>query len=694
MRILLAYPPSFAMPSMPFGALGLLNACLRRRGHTTHILDINAEAFTVMSRREVLSALFEVLDRDLDRLQRIASPSAIEADYARTLRRLSVYPRDLLLTAQDAAESMQRPECFFDPATFLRMSSILRTTHAFLHAATPSLDPRNTHFVRDLFARLAIEDTDAYSFVYVSDTLPKVAALRPDVIAFTCPFSPQIATAMRFARDVRRILPDVRFVMGGTGISDAAGVVLPDPRFYDFIDHAIVGDGEESLPALIDALEGRGRLDDVPGLWRREGAVVVRTTDHAEADMNRSPAPDYTGLDFSHYRLPDRTAIYTTSRGCYYGKCTFCPESFRQGFRMRSPENVYADIRSLVLDQGIRHIHFFDPLAPPRTLVHVAREIARESLPVRWYAEVKFERIYQSPDYLRTLRDGGCRILQFGLESGVQRILDRMHKGNRLDQIEPMLDNLRRNEIACAVTWFIGFPTEDEEDARETWRYIRRHRDAIQLSLYTGTFGLGTDVPVYRSPGDYGIRIVVDDAGNPAYRRDDGRDWDHRSLHEAFFVRSDIPIAVSGASLLYATEHPELLPAISGTAAVGPPDFEDPPVADRTVAVPAENRGADLGPEAGAQSRYCMLIAATGEILDMDAADLSLLERIGTAPVAVAGVLAGETDPEGALLRIGRLLQRGALVSPAAAAAPVADGAFRAGTAPPPAIRRIFRRRA
>jgi len=41
---------------------------------------------------------------------------------------------------------------------------------------------------------------------------------------------------------------------------------------------------------------------------------------------------------------------------------------------MRSPENVYADIREIVRNQGVRNIHFFDPLTPPRTLAHLSRE--------------------------------------------------------------------------------------------------------------------------------------------------------------------------------------------------------------------------------------------------------------------------------------------------------------------------------
>jgi hypothetical protein len=355
---------------------------------------------------------------------------------------------------------------------------------------------------------------------------------------------------------VKRHLPHVKFIVGGTGISDAQDVLLTDPRFYDFIDYPVVGDGEEALTLCLDAIAGKASFDAVPGLWTRKDGKECKPATSRLVDMDASPCPDYRDVDFSHYMLPEKAGFYTTSRGRYYGKCTFCPESFRVGFRMRSPENVYADIRKIVAEQGVKYIHFFDPLTPPRTLAHLSREVAREALPLKWHAEVKFEKIYTSREYMRNLSQGGCSLLQFGFESGVQRVLDGMQKGNKLDQIELMLDNLHDHRINVAVTWFIGFPTESEEDARETWRYLRRHSDRIHLSLYTGTFGLGHDVPVFQHPEDYDIKLLFDAEGNPTYERNDGSHWDQQPLHKSYHVRSDIPLAISGAGASLRGESP------------------------------------------------------------------------------------------------------------------------------------------
>ena len=661
MRVLLAYPPDFNPPTMPFGALALLNACLKQYGHETRCLDINAEAFVAMLAPQNLGRYFELLDIGVESLRKMPARTPDQDRQLEILERLYAYPRHLMLKSNDCYREIRERENFFDPEKYVHMDRVLRMTHSLLHSLTPSLDPRNSNYRRQLYEFLVTETIDPYSEYYQSGLIPRLIATKPELIALTCPFSTQISTGMYFAKLLKRAMPGVKFVMGGTGISDAVDVVLTDPRYYEFIDYAIVGDGEESLPDLVHAMEGKKSLDDVAGLWRRENGEVVQPKRYHNVDMNLTPTPDYRDIDFSPYAIPEPASIYTTSRGCYYGKCTFCPESFRQGFRKRSPQRVYEDVRDIVLNQGVRNIHFFDPLTPPVTLEYVARQVAKENLPVNWYAEVKFETIYTNKEYVRKLAQGGCRQLQFGFESGVQRVLDGMIKGNKLDQIEIILENLKENDITVAVTWFVGFPTENEPDARESWSFVRRHAETIFLSLYTGRFGLGHDVPVFQKPEDYNVDIVYDADGNIGYKRRDGGDWNQIPLHETFHVRSDIPIAINAAGLLFATYNREGLLKIRGMSTVGPAAHEGPPLADRTASVPAENNWIELAPDDAGKRRGVCFVAQSCERFDIDAADIVLLERLKSGPVRLGDLLRAAPEDERAALerRLALFVNRG-----------------------------------
>ena len=659
MRVVIAYPPDLHIPSMIFGALPLLSACLKERGHETELVDVNADAFDAMLHPQNLDRYFAIMDSAIEEFAAKPDRTPSEEAIYRRLLRYQVFPRELIREARACAEGMKDPDTFYDPERYIHMSRVVHTAHAWLSVGTPNLDPRNKNFIDQLYEYLEEERLDPYLENYQSGIFPRIREFGPQLVALSCPFSPQLATGMMFAKLLRRFAPETKVVMGGTGLSDHAKLMLGDPRFYDYVDFGIVGDGEESLPDLADAIESGEdeAFDRVPGLWRRSGADITEPSVQKSVNMDQNPVPDYTAVNFTLYMLPEKTAIYTTSRGCYYNKCTFCPESFRLSFRKRSPQKVFEDVRDMAERQGVRNIFFLDPLTPPITLQHVAKNIAKEHLDISWYAEVKFENIYTNRDYVKKLAEGGCRQLQFGFESGVQRVLDDMKKGNRLDQIEVMLDLLSEYGITVGVTWFIGFPTESEADARETWRFMRRRNDAIHLSFYTGTFGLGHDVPVFQHPERFGVDITFDDDGNLGYSRHDGADWDKKPLHEAFHARGDLPLSYTGAGLLYAIHHPERLLRIKGTTVVGPPSIDAPALAERFVRVGAENHQVRVGTDG------LVFVASSGEIYEVDNFDYDLLRRIGRDGVQLSDVLDDSSAPTDITERVRRMVDRGMVES-------------------------------
>ena len=98
---------------------------------------------------------------------------------------------------------------------------------------------------------------------------------------------------------------------------------------------------------------------------------------------------------------------------------------------------------------------------------------------IGWHGFVRFERDLLDPDFVSGLAAGGCRMLQLGLESGSQQVLDRLQKGTRLDEVARMLDNLRQAGIATYVYIMLGTPGETREDAELTLQFLERHAGAI-----------------------------------------------------------------------------------------------------------------------------------------------------------------------------------------------------------------------
>ena len=184
----------------------------------------------------------------------------------------------------------------------------------------------------------------------------------------------------------------------------------------------------------------------------------------------------------------------------------------------------------------------------------------------------------------------------------------------------------------------------------------------MHLQLYTGTFGLGHDVPVFQHPEEYDVKVTLDEGGNPTYPRNDGGDWNHEVLHRGFNARSDISLTNCGIALMYAANRPDLISALRGLAALGPVSYENPPLEERTAWVPPENGLLEL-PAAGGVRRYRVHVAQSGATFEADQADVDLLNRIGAGGCEL-GLLIGAADaPSDKRARLGRLVDGGMLES-------------------------------
>ena len=90
------------------------------------------------------------------------------------------------------------------------------------------------------------------------------------------------------------------------------------------------------------------------------------------------------------------------------------------------------------------------------------------------------------------MKRAGCKALQFGIESGSQRILRKMNKPFSIDQAELILRSSFSAGIQNFINLLIGFPGETEEDFMETLCFLERNRQFIQ--------GFGSITPCYLTP--------------------------------------------------------------------------------------------------------------------------------------------------------------------------------------------------
>ena len=247
---------------------------------------------------------------------------------------------------------------------------------------------------------------------------------------------------------IRKEFPGARIILGGglvTSWMKRPGWKNP---FAGLVDHLIAGPGEAPLLELLGSKAGK----------------------------QIHYAPDYESLPIHDYLSPGFILPYSGSSGCYWNKCSFCPETAEDNPYVPIPaEEVTVELSALVKKAKPVLVHLLDNSVSPALM----RALAEEPLEVPWYGFARFGKELMDVDYCMQLKRSGCVMLKLGLESGDQGVLDTMQKGIDLETASRVLKNLHQAGIAAYVYLLFGTPAETITEARKTLEFVVKHREAI-----------------------------------------------------------------------------------------------------------------------------------------------------------------------------------------------------------------------
>jgi radical SAM superfamily enzyme YgiQ (UPF0313 family) len=337
--------------------------------------------------------------------------------------------------------------------------------------------------------------------------LDEVDFARYGWIGISITFGPQLVPSLLTALWIRRRGFRGRLVLGGACSQYIVDVFETHPQLFDFLDILIVREGESALLALSE--DPRIPAADVTNAVARTLDGAVRLVGRCQSeDFAGLPAPDYAGMPLDLYFAPEAVMISAASRGCYFNRCAFCIPSFGrlEAYRLRGPDAVVSELRSLRSQTGSKYLFFADDCIPPSHLLRIWNSWGRDS-PWSWQAEMRLEKALTF-DTLRCLRRSGCVQLIFGLESANQRVLDSMVKGTRREIADRILSDCDSLGINVNVQTMIGFPRETTEEALETFDYLRS--SSLRVSSFSmGPFRLLGRTAIAESPELFGVSEVT-----------------------------------------------------------------------------------------------------------------------------------------------------------------------------------------
>ena len=325
----------------------------------------------------------------------------------------------------------------------------------------------------------------------------EIRRIKPHLVGLSFLSTTSYPYAKILAHMVRAADSHVKIAFGGVFASLNAQLVKLQVPEVDFVCR---GDGEQ---LILDLLE---RLDDpetVTGVtWQKDGTIQHNANRIPERNLDQWPFPDRSSLSLDFVEsMPldvpailslDRFTTMQTSRGCPW-PCVFCDiPIFNEGkWRSRSAGSVVKEMKELQ-DEGYGAVYFVDDhfLLQPKRIQAICNGINEKAITIEWGCEGRVDSVCM--DLFPAMAKAHCRTLMFGIESGSQKILDRLKKEQTLQQIEMAVDRAKDAGIEIVHGFFVvGIPDETEEDLRATFRFAAKLRiDSFgfnRLCVYRGT---------------------------------------------------------------------------------------------------------------------------------------------------------------------------------------------------------------
>jgi len=361
----------------------------------------------------------------------------------------------------------------------------VQTYNADFNVNKKSIDPSGEYLSGKGFKRylLTLKDT---SFSIWEEVKKSIQDYNPSVIGLTVK-SQNFTSGTIVAKIAKKINPDIKIIVGGAH-STMNGKKVFDSNYIDF---ACIGEGENTVAELINALEKDLDLNTVDGLMFRDKEKIITTKprgyidDLDSLDFALNHAPKIL-KDFDKY--PRRAFGYIFgSRGCPYA-CTFCESKamWTRKVRYRSPENIVEELK-LMQKFGIKEVNFDDDtFGISKKNIKVMNKLMHDELPNMTYTCETVVQLAKDEEVVKDMKYGGCTGTYVGIESGNNEMLKSIKKTQTTDECISAIRNLQKHGIDSHAFIMVGFPNETEETFKETMEFIPKLRpDNVIFSVFT-----------------------------------------------------------------------------------------------------------------------------------------------------------------------------------------------------------------
>ncbi len=353
----------------------------------------------------------------------------------------------------------------------------------------------------------------------VSETVRRTIDSSPEIVAFG-----GMVTRFRFVRElaglIRSEMPDVFMIAGNSGVTTVPEIYLKSCG----LDCVVLGEGEVTSAELVNALEEGREWKQVPGIaWLDDNGLLTKSSPREHiADLDSLPWPAWDLFPIENYvssmdhrQKKVRHLETLASRGCPFN-CVYCYRIYGRNVRRRSPESIVTELVELVKRYDIKYTGFPDDLfTSDKKFVMETCALMKKKLPgIGWSCLGRVNTVDR--EMLETMKDAGCDWISYGIESGSDRMLQKMKRGVTAQQC---LDAIRLTEmvgIHAEGSFIIGMFDETRDSVKQTVEFCRKAditAPMLFVTPYPGTaiFNMALDKDLIEDVEEFLVKMNAAD---------------------------------------------------------------------------------------------------------------------------------------------------------------------------------------
>ncbi len=259
-------------------------------------------------------------------------------------------------------------------------------------------------------------------------------------------------------------------------------------KLFPQFDFGVWGEGENPLKELCSQLiNGDVDVDSIPRIISRRNGHLIHSTNRQEKYLpfGKGILPNYENFFKSNGNNNSLNSFipFETTRGCHWGRCKFCVETYGIKFRKKSPYEIISEMKILSKRYGCNRFNFLDSDTVGNNMIQF-EELLDKLISLKIENDEQYEILHAEinpkgfdANLIKKMVAAGFKSVQIGFEAISETLLRKMDKKNSV------ADNLLFSKLSnkyglklSGVNIIIGIPDESESDIHESIRNLHLFR--------------------------------------------------------------------------------------------------------------------------------------------------------------------------------------------------------------------------